>query len=189
MGRGRKSKLKVSESELIKYMLDHLVDDKGDKISCRKVWSDIDFIKWSGMNHESSKEDEYKPLSVGSIRYHLNVKKYNIPVLSEKYGKKFTLCEFTLFKYHKEVTGRIDPEISFSDFSREKNRGYSGKHRHDGEKLKTNTNILNDISRELGHISRVKDFSSISDFEDFLRFRFTDEKFDEIYEKVIKEYN
>lgn len=189
MGRGRKSILKISESEFVKCLLDKLVDDDGNKVSCRLVWSDPEFIKYTGMRHQSSDDTEIRAVSVGTLRYWQNVKKYNIPVLSEKYGKKFTLCEFTLFKYHKEVTGRIEAEISFSDFSREKNRGYSGKHRHDGEKLKTNTNILNDISRELGHISRVKDFSSISDFEDFLRFRFTDEKFDEIYEKVIKEYN
>lgn len=189
MGRGRPTKCKIKEVEFVQYMLDNLVDEKGDKVSCRKVWSDVEFIKWSGFNHESANDGEYKPISTGSIRYYQTVKKYWIPVLSEKYGKKMCLNEETLFMYHKEVSGKISAETTFNEFSREKNRGYSHKINKNNKKRKTSLNILNDISRELGAMISYANYGgSMDDYREYLMIRYGDNAYDRAHESVVGRY-
>jgi len=163
-----------------------LVDKDGRKVSHRDIWNSSEFKDFTGYTHENGTGGM---VSEGTMSYNMNVKIFSIPVLSEQYnGKKFTLCEPTLFVYHKDITGRINPEIPFGEFSREKNRGYGHKKKKYDFKLKNSKNVLNDISKEFGLPIRSKHFSSLNEFKEYMIFRFTEDKFKVVYEKVVKNY-
>lgn len=186
--RGRKSMCKLSETELVAYLLDKLVNDDGSKVPVRKLWSSNEFIEYTGFENANKRG---APCSWGTARYYCSVKEYTIPVISqENNDKKYTLCEETLYKYHKYVTGRIPAYRSFKDFSREKNKGYANeKDLTKGTiKQKTSKNVINDIAVELDCFLRVSDFDNkVSQFEDFLIFRY-DDKFNVARDIVMRRY-
>ena len=183
MGVGRKSLLKISEKDFVEYLLDKLVDEKGNKVSVREVWSDPEFMEYTGFRHI---KDRDKPVSTGTMRYWQNVKMFNIPILTEKYGRKYTMCETTLYKYHKELTGKIQPQVNFSTFSREKNSGYHRVVRNEGKV--TNEKILRQVGKELGFILTIEDMGgNLTDYKDYLIFKYGEDTFDDVYESAVSE--
>ena len=183
MGAGRKSLLKISEKDFVEYLLDKLVDEKGNKVAVREVWSNPEFMEYTGFRHIKNKD---KPVSTGTMRYHQNVKMFDIPVLTEKYGRKYTMCETTLYKYHKEVTGKILSSTPFNTFSREKNSGYHRVVRNEGEI--TNEKILRQVGNELGFILTIEDMGgNLTDYRDYLIFKYGEDTFDDVRESVVSE--
>lgn len=104
-----KSKLKISEYDFKNYLLDHYVDDEGNKISDRVIWSSEEFYDYTGMFSVNKFTKIRQPVSTGTISYWKN---------------KLDLKEEDIFSFHQEVTKKIKDNISFEEWSRKNNKGY-----------------------------------------------------------------
>lgn len=104
-----KNKLKLSEHEFKKYLIERYVDDNGDKVSDRAVWGQKDFWEHTGMFKVNKFTGERTTCSCGTISY---------------YKTKLELKEEDVFRYHQLITGKIDRNLEYEDWSRKYNKGY-----------------------------------------------------------------
>lgn len=109
-GRALKRKLKISNEEFKEYLLDKYVDSNGDKVSVRAVWNDQDFMSYTGMFKINEYTGGQERVSEGTISY---------------YNKKLGLQEKDIFDYHKNISKRIPATLSFEEWSRKNNKGYT----------------------------------------------------------------
>lgn len=115
----RKSRLKISKIELKELLLEMYIDENGKKVSDRKVFSNPEFMEITGLHKINRVSGEKEPISTGSI---------------SDWKRRLELNEIEVFKYHKNKTGRILPEVNFDEWSKYKNKG--------GQHQKGNTTIF-----------------------------------------------
>lgn len=104
----KKSKLLISETDFRKYLLNNYVDEEGNKISDRVLWSTKEFFDTTGMFTINKYTQDRQIVSMGTVSY---------------WKKKLNLSEKDIYEFHKIITGRIK-DISFEDWSRKYNKGY-----------------------------------------------------------------
>lgn len=114
----RGNKLKITQSEFKKYLIDKLVDEEGNKVSVRKLIENPEFMDYTGLYQEDLAGNR-KPCSIGTMTGYIN--------------NKFKLSELALYEYHTEKTKRIK-NIPFLEWSNCRNRG----------KVKKDNNFSND---------------------------------------------
>lgn len=117
----RNRKLKLTEETFKNYLINLYVDEFGEKVSCRKVWSTSDFFSYTGMFKINKYTGEKERCSEGTISH---------------YNKKLNLSEEELFEYHQQITKRISLSVEFKDWSRKNNKGYSKEEVLNQETLK-----------------------------------------------------
>lgn len=128
--RGRPTKCKLPKEVFREYLLNKLVDESGDKVSLRKIFSDVNFMEYTGYFNKKLDDGTYKPISPGSISYII---------------RTHDLYELEVFYHHKFITKKISSHVTFSRFSREKNRGYKkGRYKNSMSKY----NNVSDIPKE-----------------------------------------
>jgi len=98
--------LKVTDNQMIRYLRNHFLLEDGSKASIRDVFSNQEFLKWSGFYKKSSMSFDYEMVSLGSISHLL---------------KRLKLNELDLFNYYINK-GLIDKSINFEEWSRKCNR-------------------------------------------------------------------
>ncbi|MGL5962566.1 MAG: hypothetical protein ACRCZ0_11555 [Cetobacterium sp.] len=103
-------KLRISEGDFREYLLDKYVDGLGKKLSVRYVWSQRDFMEHTGMFKINPITGGWERVSEGTISY---------------YNKTLNLSEIDIFNYHQVFTKKIPETITFSEWSRINNKGYS----------------------------------------------------------------
>ncbi len=105
-----KKKIKCTNSKLKKEIINRLVDDEGKKVSKNILSGDKEFLK--AIQCDSLK------LSSGTIS--------NYCRLLENIEPKGIVNEEFLFEYHKNITGKIDQNTTFLEFSKNKRKGGKG---------------------------------------------------------------
>ena len=103
----RPSILKVTDNQMIRYLRNHFLLEDGSKASIRDVFSNQEFLKWSGFYKKSSMSLDYEMVSLGSVSHLL---------------KRLKLNEKDLYDYYIK-RGLIDPSVTFEMWSRKCNRG------------------------------------------------------------------
>lgn len=103
-------KLRLSEDDFREYLLEKYVDGQGRKLSVRFVWSQKDFMKYTGMFKINPVTGEWDRVSEGTISY---------------YNKLLGLSEREIFNYHQLYTKKIPETTTFDEWSRINNKGYS----------------------------------------------------------------
>ena len=84
-----KNKLKISEHDFKNYLLNHYVDEEGNKVSDRVLWSTQEFFDYTGMYAVNKFTEERQICSTGTISY---------------WKKKLELKEEDIYDYHKNIT-------------------------------------------------------------------------------------
>ncbi|MGL5100416.1 MAG: hypothetical protein ACRC0Y_04000 [Fusobacteriaceae bacterium] len=103
-------KLKLSDEEFKEYLLDKYVDEQGQKVSVRQLWKEEDFMEYTGMFKINSYTGRRERVSEGTISY---------------YNRILCLTEKELFDFHQQITKRILATVTFDEWSRKNNRGYT----------------------------------------------------------------
>lgn len=106
----KQNRLKISEKEFRDYLLNHYIDDDGLKVSDRVVWGTDEFFDYTGMYGLNKFTGDRQMVSMGTISY---------------WKKKLDVKEESVYDYHINVTKKISKDISFEDWSRKNNKGYS----------------------------------------------------------------
>ena len=113
MARGRPTKLLVSEEQLRQELLDRFIDEDGHKVPIRDIFSDIEFMKKTGLyGGWDSILQEPIPVVMGTAHYWVN--------------KKLKMDEKYLYDYYFEI-GLVTE--SFEEWSRLKNKRKGSKDR------------------------------------------------------------
>lgn len=102
-------KLKITEREFKIYLLENYIDENGNKISDRELWSKPSFFEYTGMYSIDKYTKEKKIISTGSISY---------------WKSKLNLKEKDVFLYHKNVTKKIDKNVDYDKWSKLNNKGH-----------------------------------------------------------------
>lgn len=122
----KKRKLKLSDTQFKKYLLDKLVDEEGNKVSVRKLIETNEFMETTGL-FQIDNFGNRKPCSVGTMSDYINT--------------KYKLDELTLFEHHKLITKRIKEEVVFNEWSNCRNRGKNRKNNLFSDDVLKNTFI------------------------------------------------
>ena len=117
----RVSKLKIADLELKKYLLENYVNEKGDKVSDRELWSRQEFFEYTGLYKVNEYTDTLERVSLGTVSY---------------WKKKLGVKEREIFDYHQNVTGRIAPDIDYRTWSKLNNKGHKKTKVHTRESFK-----------------------------------------------------
>ena len=121
----RPSQLKITEEQLKRYLQKHYIDSNGNKKSVRDVWSDTEFMSYSGLYDNRSVSYDYKMVSLGTISH---------------WNKKLGLREKELYEFYVKK-GLIDESIPLSSWSRKCNR--KGKPNYAGLQRDYKTYFIN----------------------------------------------
>lgn len=114
-----KNKLKISEHDFKNYLLNHYVDEEGNKVSDRVLWSTQEFFDYTGMYAVNKFTNERQICSTGTISY---------------WKKKLELKEEDIYDYHKNITKKIT--CSFEEWSRKNNKGYTRESTYNRDVIK-----------------------------------------------------
>ena len=101
-------KLKISEKDFKSYLLSNYVDEDGNKVSDRILWSTEEFFDYTGMYSINKYTGEKQMVSTGTISY---------------WKDKLDVKEEEIYKYNTTVTNRI--KVDFEEWSRKNNKGYT----------------------------------------------------------------
>lgn len=105
-----KRKLKISCEELRNYLLEHYIDDEGEKISDRTLWGSEEFMEYTGLYKEDLFTDKKLPVSLGTVSY---------------WKKKLNILEEDVFSYHQIITKRLDEDLEYETWSKKYNKGHN----------------------------------------------------------------
>lgn len=112
----------LSEDEFKVYLLDKYVDETGRKLSVRSIWNTEEFMEHTGMFKLNKYTGSRERVSEGTISY---------------YNKKLNLTEADIFEYHQNITKRIQPTVTFEEWSRKNNKGYTREQINNRETIKS----------------------------------------------------
>lgn len=105
----KKSKLKLSEREFKRYLLENYIDNNLNKVSDRELWSRKEFFEYTGMYSINKYTKEKQMLSAGVISYWKN---------------KLKIKEKDVYNYHITVTGKLIG-ITYEEWSKLNNKGHT----------------------------------------------------------------
>lgn len=144
MAAGRPKRFIRSEIEVRQWFLEHLVDLDGNKVSLRDLWWSEEFIAFSGMTGERSG----KKSSNGTLSYWVY--------------RKWGLTDKYVYDYHKDITKRISPDISFNDWHRS-TLGGKGKDKFiiENYEEKHTKKIINYFLKLINDVNRLDEHSPI----------------------------
>lgn len=123
------------------YLIDLYVDEHGEKVSCRKVWSSEEFFEYTGMFKINKYTGEKERCSEGTMSH---------------YNKKLNLTERDLFEYHQQITKRIPLTVTFEEWSRKNNKGHTREEMINQETIKRRMIKYFDLSETYQHFSPNK---------------------------------
>lgn len=148
---GRKSRFKRSDIEIRQWFLEHLVDSNGNKVSLRDLWWSDEFIEFSGMTGERTG----KKSSNGTLSYWVY--------------KKWGLSDEYIYNYHKNITFKINNEITFEEWHNI-NMGGKGKEKFTLDAYDENyaKKAINYIFKNIGERYRLDEYSPIAPYWDML---------------------
>ncbi|MGL4209939.1 MAG: hypothetical protein ACRCRT_00170 [Cetobacterium somerae] len=109
---GRKTKLKITEDKFQKYLLENYIDNDGDKVSDRELWSSDKFMNITGIYRKDKYSDKKIMVSLGTVSY---------------WKKKLNINEKSIFHYHRTITKRIKNTVMYDEWSRMNNTGHQKK--------------------------------------------------------------
>jgi len=178
MARGRPKQFTCSEEEFKKYILKYHVNENGTKRPVRDIINLQEFMDNTGYFRINKYTKKQEPRSLGSITYWT--------------GKKFQITEKDIFDYHQRETFKIQPEITFEEWTRKNNKNSSKKRKfslkdyEDFDKVKK---IIKKTCKEAKYNDYLNDFSSdykyISVFNNMC-FEFGNSKIENIFKKLYK---
>lgn len=137
----KSKKLLLSEDEFKIYLLDKYVDDTGKKLSVRVIWNTEDFMEYTGMFKVNKYTGNRERVSEGTISY---------------YNKKLNLTEADIFEYHQNITKRIQTNVTFEEWSRKNNKGYTREEINNRETIKSKMIKYFGLSETYQHYSHDK---------------------------------
>lgn len=137
----RNKKLKLSDEAFKEYLLNLYVDENGEKVSCRKIWSSDDFFEYTGMFKVNKYTGKKERCSEGTISH---------------YNKKLNLNEKDLFEYHQQITKRIPLTVNFDEWSRKNNKGHTKEEILNQETIKRRMIKHFNLSETYNHFSPNK---------------------------------
>lgn len=131
-----KTKLKISETAFKEYLISKYVDENGNKVSDRFLWGAEDFFEYTGMYGINKYTNKKQMVSTGTISY---------------WKKKLQLKEEDIYRYHTSVTNRI--KISFEEWSRKNNKGYSRQKTNTRDSIKRKLILYTGLPDKYKHMS------------------------------------
>lgn len=98
----KQNKLKIAKRTLKSLILELSVDEDGNKISDRVLWSKPEFMDKTGLYKINEYTKEKEMASLGTVSY---------------YKKILGVSAEEVFKYHQYVTCKIDPLVLFEEWN------------------------------------------------------------------------
>lgn len=108
--KAKNGKLKLSDTEFKNYLLENYIDENGDKVSDRELWSRNDFFEKTGLFKINKFTNKKEICSTGTISY---------------WKKKLLLKEQSVFEYHQLITKKISENTEFEVWSKKNNKGHN----------------------------------------------------------------
>lgn len=102
-------KLKLSDEDFKEFLLDNYIDQNGNKVSDRELWSSESFMEKTGMFKLDRFSKKKLCCSTGTISY---------------WKKKLNVREKDVFDYNQKITQKILNKIKYEEWSKMNNRGY-----------------------------------------------------------------
>lgn len=101
-------KLKLSDEEFKFYLLDNYIDENGNKVSDRELWSTPEFMEKTGLFKIDRFSKRKLCCSTGTISY---------------WKKKLSVREKDVFDYNQKITQKILNKVEYEDWSKVNNKG------------------------------------------------------------------
>jgi len=157
----RRRTLKLSDSDFKVWLLNHFIDENGDKVSFTDVLNSEAFIKETGLSRINKETKEVEPVSRGTLSYWCYNIKYGVARVEPFKGKPLT--DDVIYQWG--VNEGLIKDIAFEDWANTHNRnGMVNTNRE----INSERIFLNKVAKVLNSAYRVKDLDGNT--EDFRRF-------------------